>query len=87
MNGEGNTVLEGNMAFSEDNKELLKSMGTVGHLGFTLVLSTFAGLGLGIWIDKLTGLKPVFTIVLLLFGIVAGFVNIFVKTKIKNDKL
>jgi len=63
------------------NKELFESLGTVGLLGFTLVLSTFAGLGLGILLDKLTGLKPLFTIVLLLFGIVAGFINIFVKTR------
>jgi len=65
----------------DDNKELFKSLGTVGLLGITLVLSTFAGLGLGLLLDKLTGLKPLFTIGGLLFGITAGFINIFVKTK------
>ena len=65
------------------NKELFRSLGTVGLLGFTLVISTFAGLGIGLLLDKLTGLKPLFTISCLLFGIVAGFVNIFVKTKEK----
>ncbi|HMB00604.1 MAG TPA: AtpZ/AtpI family protein [Spirochaetota bacterium] len=63
------------------NRELFESLGTVGLLGFTLVLSTFAGLGLGILLDKLTGLKPAFTIGGMIFGIVAGFINIFVKTK------
>ncbi|MCX8094048.1 MAG: AtpZ/AtpI family protein [Candidatus Goldbacteria bacterium] len=69
-----------------DNKELFKSLGTVGTLGFTLVLSTFTGLCIGLVIDRLTGLKPIFTIFCLIFGIVAGFVYIYVKL-IKNDKL
>jgi F0F1-type ATP synthase assembly protein I len=67
-----------------DKNELFQSLGTVGTLGFTLVLSTFAGLGIGILSDKITGLKPLFTIIFLIFGIIAGFVYIFVKF-IKND--
>jgi len=67
-----------------DKNELFQSLGTVGILGFTLVLSTFAGLGIGILSDKITGLKPLFTIIFLIFGIIAGFVYIFVKF-IKND--
>jgi len=66
------------------NKEIFKSLGTLGALGFTLVFSTFAGLGIGLLLDKITGLKPVFTISCLIFGIVTGFVYIYVKL-IKND--
>lgn len=69
---------------NNNNKEIFKSLGTVGTLGFTLVLSTFAGLGIGLVLDRLTGLKPIFTISCLIFGIVAGFVYIYVKL-IKND--
>ncbi len=64
----------------KNNSEMLKALGTLGALGFTLVLSTFAGLFLGIGLDKITGLKPLFTISLLLFGIVAGFIKIFKET-------
>jgi len=71
---------------NDDNREIFKSLGTVGALGFTLVLSTFTGLGIGLVLDKLTRLKPVFTISCLIFGIVTGFVYIFIKL-IKNDKL
>jgi len=67
------------MALLGDDKELLKGLGTVGTLGFTMVLSTFAGLGLGLLFDRITGMKPLFTIGMLLFGIIAGFVYIFVK--------
>ncbi|MFP4466392.1 MAG: AtpZ/AtpI family protein [Candidatus Goldiibacteriota bacterium] len=69
----------------DDKKELFKSLAEVGHLGFTLVISTFAGLGIGILIDKLTGLSPVFTILMLLFGAVSGFVYIYYEF-IKNDR-
>lgn len=74
---------------NKNNSELLKSLGNLGALGFTLVLSTFAGLFLGIWLDKITGLKPLFTIGLLLFGIIAGFIKIFKETikSNNNDKL
>ncbi len=64
----------------KNNSEMLKAIGTLGSLGFTLVLSTFTGLFLGIWLDKITGLKPLFTIGLLLFGIIAGFIKIFKET-------
>ncbi|PKL90495.1 MAG: hypothetical protein CVV21_12565 [Candidatus Goldiibacteriota bacterium HGW-Goldbacteria-1] len=74
------------MKMDSDLREGLKSLGTLGTLGFTLVICTFAGLGIGLLLDKLTGLKPVFTIIFLLFGIVSGFVNIFVKTgRFKDD--
>jgi len=59
-----------------DNSDMLAGLGTVGTLGFTMVLSTFAGLGIGLWLDKITGWRPWFTISCLLFGIIAGFVKI-----------
>jgi len=62
----------------------LRAVGQVGAIGFTLVLSTFCGLGLGIFLDKLTGLKPLFTIVLLLAGIISGFVWVIVKFAVKK---
>lgn len=66
-----------------DSSDLFAAMGAVGSLGFTLVLATFAGLGLGILIDRFTGLKPWFTIGGLLFGIVSGFVKIYAEAKKK----
>jgi F0F1-type ATP synthase assembly protein I len=68
---------------SDDSNGLYSALGTVGTLGFTMVLSTFAGLAIGIWLDKITGLKPWFTIGCLLFGIVAGFVKIYAEMKKK----
>jgi len=70
----------------KDQRNLLRTVGDAGSLGFTLVLSTFAGLGLGLLLDKITHLKPLFTIGCLLFGIISGFVYIIMKYASKNDK-
>ena len=61
----------------DDRKQLLRTFGELGSLGFTLVLTTFAGLGSGLLLDSWTGLKPLFTIICLLLGIIAGFVYMF----------
>lgn len=70
----------------KSQRDLLNAVGELGSLGFTLVLSTFAGLGIGLLLDKATGLKPLFTITCLLFGIISGFVWIIVKYARNNDK-
>jgi F0F1-type ATP synthase assembly protein I len=69
-----------------DQRDMLRAVGQLGSLGFTLVLTTFAGLGLGLLLDKLTNLKPLFTIACLLFGIISGFVYIIVKYARNDDK-
>ncbi|MEI7542629.1 MAG: AtpZ/AtpI family protein [bacterium] len=70
----------------EDKKEIWRTFGQLGSLGFTLVLCTFAGLGSGLLLDKWTGLKPLFTIICLLLGIIAGFVYMFYKFGINANK-
>jgi len=66
---------------SESADNVWRSLGTVGTIGFTLVGCTFFGLGLGYAIDRHAGTGPWGTIVGLLLGIVAGFVNIFQRTQ------
>lgn len=46
-------------------------------VGLSLVFSTFIGLGIGLGLDKLLHTRPYLTLVFLVLGIVAGFVNIF----------
>jgi ATP synthase protein I len=58
---------------SRESRELI-GLSTVG---LTLVFSTFIGLALGYWLDKVFHTRPVLMIVFLVLGIVAGFVNIF----------
>jgi len=53
----------------------------LSSLGLTLVFSTFIGFGLGWFLDKVLKTRPFLTILFLLLGIVAGFVNIYRSVK------
>jgi ATP synthase protein I len=68
-------------------KQLQESRELIGlsTIGLTLVFSTFIGLALGYWLDKVLHTRPVLTIVFLLAGIVAGFVNMFRSVR-RGDK-
>lgn len=52
-----------------------RNMGAAGSLGFTLVASTFVGLAAGYFLDNWLDTSPWFTVIFLIFGIVAGFFN------------
>jgi len=52
-------------------------LATMGSMGFTLVGCTFLGLFVGYSLDRWLKTSPCFTILVLLFGIAAGFINIF----------
>jgi len=45
------------------------------------VASTFGGLALGYYLDRYLGTSPWFTIILLIMGIAAGFINIYTTAK------
>ncbi len=70
-----------------DNKELYRSLGFLSTIGITLVAATFLGFGIGYYIDKYLAkwfslhTKPVFTIIFTIFGVIAGFKNIFELTR------
>ena len=55
-----------------------QGLATVGSLGFTLVGCTFLGLFAGYYLDRWLKTSPWFTIALLLLGICAGFLNVFI---------
>ncbi|MBI5167703.1 MAG: AtpZ/AtpI family protein [candidate division NC10 bacterium] len=46
-------------------------------MGITLVAATAIGLAMGYYLDKWLHTSPWLTILFLLFGIAAGFLNIF----------
>jgi|GEM_PF-258240 len=57
----------------------------LSSLGLTLVFSTFIGFGLGWFLDRLLKTSPALTILLLLFGIAAGFVNVWRAIRIERE--
>jgi ATP synthase protein I len=61
----------------EDTKKALKLVGLASTLGLTIVIATFIGLALGLWLDRVFNTSPWLTIIFLILGIVAGFRNFY----------
>lgn len=61
----------------EDDKGLFKRLAWVSSFGISLVVATFVGLYIGVYLDKLFSATPWLTIIFLIIGIIAGFINIY----------
>ena len=57
--------------------EVMRTFGQVGTLGLSFVIALAIGVGLGTWLDRLTGWKPVFFIVFFILGFAAGVLNVY----------
>jgi ATP synthase protein I len=54
-----------------------KALGELSSIGMVLVLSTVIGLAGGYYLDRWLGTAPWLTLIGLVLGIAAGFVNLF----------
>jgi ATP synthase protein I len=61
----------------EDTRKALKLVGLASTLGLSIVIATFIGLALGIWLDRVFDTSPWLTVILLIVGIIAGFRNFY----------
>lgn len=60
-----------------DDRRGLRQIGLLSTVGLTLVISTLLGTGAGYYLDGRLGTSPWLTVVGLLLGGAAGFVNLF----------
>jgi len=58
-----------------------KALGELSAVGLTLVVATVLGLAGGYYLDRWLGTSPWLTLIGLLLGIAAGFVNLFRSVK------
>ena len=56
---------------------LWRRIGILANLGITMVAATAIGLALGYQLDKWLKTSPWLMILFLLFGVAAGFINVF----------
>ncbi len=59
------------------DRRWIRQLGVLSGVGLTLVISTVLGLWGGYALDRWLGTSPWLMLVGLLFGIAAGFVNLF----------
>ncbi|HEY6008317.1 MAG TPA: AtpZ/AtpI family protein [Geobacteraceae bacterium] len=62
----------------EEKKSLLKTLGMVSSMGISVALAIAIGVFIGLQLDNWFGTKPWFFFIFLLFGIAAGFRNIYI---------
>jgi ATP synthase protein I len=66
---------------AKENRQLIKSLGFLSGVGISMVTATLIGLAMGYYLDKWLGTSPWLTLIFLVFGIVAGFRNIYILTE------
>mgnify|MGYP001613740404 CR=1 FL=1 len=69
----------------EKDRRLFRLLGSLSTVGITLVATTVIGYYLGKYLDGFFGSSPWLTILFLLFGIAAGFKNLYDQTKKIQD--
>jgi len=70
----------------EKDRKLFRMLGALSTVGITLVVSTVIGYYAGHYLDGRFGTTPWLTLVCLLFGIAAGFKNLYDQTRRLMDQ-
>ena len=70
----------------KETRTWIRDLAYYSSLGFSVSLSIFIGLGIGVYLDKRFDTSPWLTLVFLGFGIAAGYRNIGLAIK-KSRKL
>lgn len=57
------------------------------RVGTEIVASTVIGLGIGYYIDKWLETRPIFLLVFFLFGVFAGFLNLYRAVRLDRERM
>ena len=61
----------------DEEPSAFRQLARLSSIGVTLVAATAIGLAIGYGLDRWLGTSPWFTLIFTLFGIAAGFINLF----------
>lgn len=65
------------MFFHRKNNKNIESLGMASVMGLHLVSGVVVGIAMGYYLDKYFDTKPWLTLIFLIFGIIAGYRNMF----------
>ncbi len=71
----------------EKDRSLIRMLGVLSTVGLTLVFATVIGLFVGHCLDTKFGTTPWLTALFLLFGLIAGFKNLFTHVRKSQEEL
>lgn len=69
----------------EETKKLFRQLWYYSSLSFSIALSIVIGLAIGVWLDKRYDTSPVWTLIFLVLGVIAGFRNIYLAMQKARD--
>lgn len=69
------------------DKKLVRLLGALSIVGMVIVFATMIGLYIGIKIDQWLGTFPWFSVIFFLFGVIAGFRNLFKYARRSSERL
>lgn len=69
------------MSKPDSNKTVIKTIGLISALGTDLVVTTFAGIFLGRWLDRTFETSPLFILVGTFIGLGAGIFGAYLLLK------
>lgn len=72
----------------EENRKYVRQLVDASTIGFQVAFSVFIGLAVGVWLDSRIGTFPWLTLIFLVLGVAAGFLNYyrFAVRQQKEDK-
>jgi len=70
----------------KNNKIFFDYIGLITELGLSVVISILIGLFAGLWLDRRFGFNGIFTIILLICGVIAGFISAYKLIKEVDNK-
>jgi F0F1-type ATP synthase assembly protein I len=65
----------------EDKRKLYRMLAVLSTVGMVIVFATVLGTYIGFKVDKWLNTSPWFTILFFIFGVIAGFKNLFTYAK------
>jgi len=66
----------------DETRQYFRVLAVISSMGFSMVLATFMGFGLGYVLDRFVfGTSPWLTFLFLILGIIAGFRNLYIIAK------
>ncbi len=61
----------------KNNKNMLQNLSLITQIGLSIITPIIMGVYLGGFIDKKVGTEMIFTLIFIILGAIAGFLNLF----------
>jgi ATP synthase protein I len=69
---------------NNDKRDIIRALGAVGNIGFSLAASILVTVFIGRWLDGLLGTSPLITVIGIILGVIAGLWSVYKQVTTRN---